>query len=406
MVAEKGPAFWLFWGSLGLMVYTYLVFPAIVFLRALLKRRFKPSLDLIQESPKGIPDEQMPVLSFIIAAYNEADVIAEKIENVLSLDYPQERLEVIIASDGSDDLTNQIVANHPSDRVRLLALPRQGKNRTLNQAVPQASGDILVFTDADSLFDPSALGYLIAPFADLQVGGVAGSYRYLKSDQEANGERTYWQFDQKLRGMQSRGGDLISATGHCYAIRRELFTPVPSGVTDDAYISRGVIARHKRLVFEPRAVTYGPIADSAGEFRRKVRITQRGLKAVWEQRNLLNPFEYGFYAVQLLTHKVLRRLMFFPLLLTLVTAPILWGYGPFYRLAALGQIALHSSALVGYALRDSALGKLKFLSLPYFLDMTNLAAALAVRDLLRGESRDVWQAERAAGDGDMGKKGA
>jgi cellulose synthase/poly-beta-1,6-N-acetylglucosamine synthase-like glycosyltransferase len=353
------------------------------------------------DSAGGHPEEPLPTLSIIIAAYNEEKVIADKIENVLSLDYPQERLEIIIASDGSDDQTNQIVSGHPSEQVKLIALPRGGKNQTLNQSVPQAAGDILVFTDADSMLEPLTLRYLIAPFTDPQVGGVAGSYRYQKYDRKTQGERTYWSLDQKLRGLQSRGGDLISATGHCYAIRRDLFTPVPSGVTDDAYISRGIIAKHKRLVFEPKAVTYGPIADNAGEFRRKVRITQRGLKAVWEQRFLLNPFRYGFYALQLFTHKVLRRLMFIPMILALVSAPMLWGHGLLYRLATLGQVALHLAALLGYVLQDTASGKSSLLSLPYFLDMTNLAAALAVKDLLRGESRDVWEAERTAVDGGM-----
>jgi cellulose synthase/poly-beta-1,6-N-acetylglucosamine synthase-like glycosyltransferase len=353
------------------------------------------------DSADELPQNRLPTLSIIIAAYNEEKVIADKIGNVLSLDYPQEHMEVIIASDGSDDQTNQIVTGHPSEQVKLIALPRGGKNQTLNQAVPQATGDILVFTDADSMLEPAALRYLITPFSDPQVGGVAGSYHYRKTDQGAQGERTYWNLDQKVRGLQSRGGDLISATGHFYAIRRELFTPVPPGVTDDAYISRGVIAQHKRLVFEPKAAASGPIADNAGEFRRKVRITHRGLKAVWEQRQLLNPFRYGFYSLQLFTHKVLRRLMFIPMILALVSAPLLWHYGLFYRLAALGQVALHVGALLGYVLRDFALGKSRLLSLPYFLDMTNLAAALAVKDLLRGESRDVWEAERAIIDGGM-----
>jgi cellulose synthase/poly-beta-1,6-N-acetylglucosamine synthase-like glycosyltransferase len=387
----------LFWGSVSLIVYTYLVFPGMVLLRALWKsRRAAPAAPAAD--PAGAPGDPLPSLSFIIAAYNEAETIAGKLDNTVGLDYPQDRMEVIVASDGSDDLTNEIVAGYPSRRVRLLALPRQGKNRTINAAVPQAAGEILVFTDADSLFEPSALHFLIAPFADPQVGGVAGSYRYLRHEKEAKGERAYWRFDQKLRDLQSKGGDLVSATGHIYAIRRELFSPVPSGVTDDAYISRGVISRHRRLVFERRAAAYGPIADDAGEFRRKVRILSRGLKGVWEQRHLLNPFAYGFYALQLLTHKVLRRLMFLPIAITLLCALFLWEQGVFYQLAAVGQLALHAAALAGYVLRDSRLGKSRLLSLPYFLDMTNLACFLAVKRLLQGENRDAWNAERAVGE--------
>jgi cellulose synthase/poly-beta-1,6-N-acetylglucosamine synthase-like glycosyltransferase len=393
-----GMAWWLFWSSLGLILYTYLVFPGLVVLRAILKSRTVSASTTDPDAAQAVTEDSLPTVSFIIAAYNEAKVIAEKIENALSLDYPKHLIEVIVASDGSNDGTNEIVADHPSPLVRLVPLPRQGKNRTINQAVEQASGEILVFTDADSMFAPQTLRFLIAPFADPKIGGVAGSYRYVKDGQGAGGERAYWKFDQKLKELQSNGGNLVGATGHIYAIRRCLFSPVPQGVTDDAYISRGVLGKHKRLIFEPRAVAYGPIADSSGEFRRKVRITTRGLKVVWEQRYLLNPIEYGFYSVQLFTHKVLRRLMFIPMLATMISAAALWKRGWFYRLATIGQIAVHSAAVVGYTLNRTRLGKSKLLSFPYYLDMTNLASAAALRNLLRGESRDVWDAERAMSD--------
>jgi cellulose synthase/poly-beta-1,6-N-acetylglucosamine synthase-like glycosyltransferase len=381
---QRTIGWWLFWGSLGLMLYTYLGFPLLLALRAWLR-------------PRAVKrDEITPSVSMIIAAYNEASVIAKKLDNALSLDYPQDKLEIIIASDGSDDGTNDIVANYGSPQVRLIALPRQGKNRTLNASVPTARGEILVFSDADSMLAPDALRQLVASFADPEVGGVGGDYRYPTDVAEGAGERSYWDVDRITKQFQSRGGSMTSATGQIYAVRRALWQPVALSVTDDFFTSVRVLAAHKRLVFEPGAVAFGPIAESSdAEFQRKVRVTTRGLNAVWLSRHLLNPFEYGFYSLQLLTHKVLRRLMGVPFFIVALSAPTLWRRGWLYKLATISQTGLHGAALLGYLLRGTKLGRLKLLSLPFFLDMVNVAALVALVRLLRGERRDVWTPQRS-----------
>lgn len=380
---------WLFWGSLGVLIYTYLIFPLFTVLRGLFWKR----------PIKQAGGADLPTVSFLIAAYNEADSIAAKIENALASNYPAAKMEVIVASDGSDDGTNQIVASYGDLQVHLLALERQGKNRAITQAAQMAGGEILVFTDADSMLEPGALKELVMPFEDPQVGGVGGSYHYLRDGSGGEGERTYWSFDRWMKTLQSQSGNITGTTGHIYAIRRSLFAPVPSGVTDDAFISREVIRQHYRLVLAPRAIAHGPIADQAGEVRRKVRVTTRGLRCVWEQRYLLNPKEYGFYAIQLFSHKVLRRLMALPLLGLLLSAPQLWSRGLFYRLATIGQFVFHGAAIAGYKLRDDSLGQLKFLSFPYHLDMVNLATLVGIAQLFLGVRYDVWEAERA-GEGD------
>ncbi|HSO28076.1 MAG TPA: glycosyltransferase family 2 protein [Anaerolineales bacterium] len=390
------PAFWLFWGSVGLLVYTYIGFPLLVLLRGLIARQRQPDHGTNAKSEiPPLSDADLPAVNFVIAAYNEADVIRQKIDNALSLAYPAGCLTVIVASDGSNDGTNQIVASYENPRVRLLDFPRLGKNQVINRAVAQTEAEILVFTDADSMLEPDALRYLVAPFRDPAVGGVAGSYHYVQDARGGEGERAYWRFDRKLKELQSQAESITGATGHIYAIRRALFEPVPPGVTDDAYISRTVIQKHKRFVFASQAIARGPIADAAGEYRRKVRVTTRGLRCVWEQKQLLNPLEYGFYSLQLFSHKVLRRLMLLPLLVTVVTAPLLWSHGLIYRLASLAQLALHSAAGLGYLLRDHPVGKSKVLSFPYHLDMVNLTGLIALINLLRGQSYDVWKAERA-----------
>lgn len=376
----------LFWGTVALIVYTYLLYPLLTLLRGKL---FPRPLRLAPDATRDLPG-----VSLLIAAYNEADVIQAKLENAVALTYPPEKLEIIVVSDGSDDGTNEIVAAFPSPRVRLLALPRQGKNSAVNTAVSHAQHDILVFTDADSMLSPDAITHLVQPFTDAAVGGAAGDYHYQKIQHKGDGERTYWGFDRQLKLMQSRSGSISSATGQIYAIRRSLFQTVPPNVTDDAYISRSVLSAYHRLVFVPKAMAHGPIADAAGEYRRKVRVTTRGLNCVWQQRHLLNPLRYGALAWQLWSHKVLRRMMALPLLVTAVTAPLLWTQGWLYQLAAVGQMALHAAALVGWLFRDTRWGKSKLLSLPYHFDMVNVATLVALKNLLSGTRFDLWSAER------------
>ena len=376
---------WLFWGAGCLIIYTYIGFPLILALRGLLRPKpFK----------RG---QETPLVSLIIVAYNEAPVIVKKLDNARSLEYPRDRLEIIVASDGSDDGMNELVAAYGSDQVRLLVLPRQGKNRSLNAAVATAQGEILVFSDADSMLAPDALRHLVAPFDDPGVGGVGGDYSYTTNTEEGAGERAYWNLDRVLKRLQSRAENMTSATGQIYAIRRTLFKPVPMSVTDDFYTSVQVVSAHRRLVFEPRAMARGPVAASSNaEFKRKVRVMTRGLNGVRLSSHLLNPFEYGFFAIQLLSHKVLRRLMAIPLFVLAATAPLLWARGRFYRIATLLQFGFHGAALVGFLARGTRIGKLKIFSLPFFFDMVNIASLVAAANVLRGKRQDVWVTQRAA----------
>jgi cellulose synthase/poly-beta-1,6-N-acetylglucosamine synthase-like glycosyltransferase len=373
----------LFWGAVALLLYTYVLFPLIVFVRGILLRQPYQTADIT------------PNVSVVIAAYNEQADIGAKLENILSLDYPRDKLEIIVASDGSDDDTNQIVTNFADQGVKLLALPRQGKADALNAGVATATGDILVFSDANSIFSKNALRALVAPFADPTVGGVAGNQRYApKTATMTNneGEQSYWDFDRKLKVSQSQAGNAISATGAIYAIRRSLFRTVPPGVTDDFVTSTSVIAQGYRLVFAPQAVAFEPVAGASDrEFGRKVRIMTRGLRAVLVMRELLNPFRYGFYALQLFSHKVLRRLMFAPLIVLLVVNPFLWNQGLFYQVTMLLQIAFYGCALLGWRLANTKLGNLKLFSIPYYFCMVYVAALIATLNIVRGRRIDRWQ---------------
>jgi cellulose synthase/poly-beta-1,6-N-acetylglucosamine synthase-like glycosyltransferase len=377
----------LFWLALALIIYSYILFPLLIFLRGRL-------------APKPYYQGLItPGISLIIAAYNEADSIGAKLENILSLPYPAENLEVIVASDGSEDGTNEIVRAYKDEGVKLLSLPRQGKAAALNAAVALATNDILVFSDANSMFAPLALHYLMQPFTDARVGGVAGNQRYLAdggSTPAGEGEKSYWRFDRKIKQLQSQAGNVISATGAIYAIRKKLFMAVPEGVTDDFVTSTRVIAQGYRLVFAPEAVAYEPVAgEREREFGRKVRVITRGLWAVVFMRRLLNPFRYGFYSLQLFSHKLLRRLVVFPLLVLFITSLFLWSEGIFYQLVIAGELMLYGLAGAGLALEGSKLGRFKLFSLPYYFCLVNGACLLAAWNVLRGRRIIRWNTSRA-----------
>lgn len=375
----------LFWTALALIVYTYLLYPLLLLVRGLLFRQSYASAE--------VPH----TVSIVIAARNEAQSIEKKLLNMQVLDYPRDRLEIIIASDGSTDATEEIVRKWADRGVRLLALPRVGKADALNAAVETSTGDILVFSDANSMFEANALHALVRPFADPRIGGVAGNQRYLnKKGQKANqGEQSYWNFDRLLKKFQSTAGNAISATGAIYAIRRSLFQPIPAGVTDDFVTSTRVIAQGYRLVFAPDAVAFEPASESnSAEFTRKVRITTRGLQGVLVMRTLLNPFHYGFYAVELFSHKILRRLVVFPLILLAITSPFLWNSGLFYQLATLGQIGFYGLAALGLLTRETALGHRKYFALPLFFCVVYAASLLATINILRGRRIDRWEPQR------------
>lgn len=376
----------LFWSAAILIIYAYFVFPFLVFLRGLL---FSKPHERAEITPK---------VSLIIAAYNEEKSIGSRIENALSLDFPSDRLEVIIASDGSTDRTNAIVSNYEDRGVKLIELPRQGKFAALNAAVKLASGEILVFSDANSEYARDSLRALVRPFADPQVGGVAGDQLYLIPESvgsSGEGERSYWNYDRMLKKFQSRSGNVISATGAIYAIRRELFQPIPPGAVDDFVTSTRVILQGYRLVFAEDATAFEPVAKSSqAEFGRKVRVINQGLHAVWTMRALLNPFRFGFYSLQLFSHKVLRRLIFLPLILVLLVNPFLWQHGLFYQLMMIAQIGFYSLAILGLVLEENRLGSQKILSVPYYFCMVYAASFIATVNLLRGHSVEIWETQR------------
>jgi len=379
----------IFWGLVGVILYAYIGFPLLLWIRGRLLRISIKEADIT------------PKVSLIITAHNEVETIGQKIDNILALDYPREKLEVIIASDGSDDGTNEIAMSYAGAGTKLLALPRKGKIPTLNEAVNHASGQILVFSDANSMYAPDALRSLVRPFSDPRVGAVGGNQCYITNIERHTatiGEQMYWGFDRMLKRMQTESGNMISATGAIHAIRKELFKPLPLSVCDDFVISTRAIMQGYRLVFAQDAVAYETIAPSEeAEFRRKVRIFVRAFRSLWVVKDLLNPLHYGFYSIQIFTHKLLRWLIGWLLILLFTISLTLFSEGFLYQLALIAQIALYGFALVAMVLRKTSLAEKKLFrlfSIPFYFCMANGAAVVAWIQLLRGKRIDVWESKR------------
>lgn len=340
-----------------------------------------------------------PEISVIIAAYNEEASIAQRLDNLLSLSYPEDKLDIIVASDGSDDKTEEIVRKFADRGVRVLSLPRRGKIHALNDAVEHATGEILVFSDANSMYDKLALRKLVANFADPEVGGVGGNTIYTTaadSDTCSEGENLYWNYDKWLKEMESRTGSIISAHGAIYAIRRALYHPqTDSAVTDDFAISTSVIEQGYRLVFEKEAKAYEvaiPAADR--EFWRKVRMMARGLRGVMLRRSLLNPFRHGFYSLILFTHKFLRRFVSLMLVVLFVCSLNLINQNMFYSTFAILQATFYVLAGMGFLLKDQRIGRHRVLYIPFFYCLANSAALIAIMNMLRGYQIERWQPQR------------
>jgi cellulose synthase/poly-beta-1,6-N-acetylglucosamine synthase-like glycosyltransferase len=379
-----------FWLSLLAFAWVYAGFPLL--LAAVGTLRSRP----VRKAP------DTPRLSLIIAAYNEEEVIAGRLENDLLSDYPPEALEIIVASDGSSDETNAIVAGFADRGIRLLALPRLGKNRAVAAAVRQATGDIVVFSDANIFLEPGALHALAANFADPVVGGVAGnaSYRIRPgSESSSQGETLYWRYDTWLKELETRTGSIVSAHGALYALRRELYQPpADPAAADDFAISTAVVEQGYRLVFERDARASEFAVQQVGpEFRRRVRLMTMGLRGVALRRRLLDPRRFGFYSLILFTHKVMRRMLPLALVTLFASSLYLGSDNRLYLTAAAGQVVFYTLAGAGFLLRRTSIGRRKWLYIPFYYCMANTAALSALHRFVRGEAITRWEPQRHTG---------
>lgn len=371
----------LFAFAAAVTLYVYFGYPALIYVMARLRPRPVRRADVT------------PSMTLIVPTFNEEGVIERKIRNALSLDYPREKLEVLILSDGCTDATCSIVRAFADDVVRLIELPRGGKAAALNRGAAEARGEILVLTDANIDLAPDALRVLARSFADGEVGGVSGKKTYVVrsgGDTTEQGENLYWRWDQWQKTLESAIGSIFAADGTLYALRRSLYVPIHDPAqADDIAISARVVLQGHRLVFDPAAVAYEEApAEGADEFRRKVRVTNHSVRALLNLGRAL--WTSGFYSVELLSHKLVRHLIPFLLVLLLVTnAWLARGWEVFRVLLAL-QLAFYLFAVAGAALRHHRSGARKVFSVPYYFCLVNAAALFGVISIARGRRVREW----------------
>jgi cellulose synthase/poly-beta-1,6-N-acetylglucosamine synthase-like glycosyltransferase len=379
--------FWtaVFWLSLLGLVYVYAGYPLLAWLLgSALNRR-------VQSGPPGA---HQPRVTVLIAAFNEARHITATVRNKLAQDYPADRLDVIVVSDASDDGTDELVRTIGDARVRLVRQePRAGKTSGLNLAMPHATGEIIVFSDANSLYAPDTIARLVDCFADGDVGYVTGRMVYKAADGSLSGEgcSAYMRYENQLRAWETQLGSIVGVDGGVDAIRRALYKPMRTDQLPDFVQPLRVREQGYRVVYQPEALLYeDALAATGDEYRMRVRVALRAFHALKDMAALLDFSRYGLFAWQLWSHKVLRYLAFLFMIGCLVSAWLLADRAgtTFWRLAMVAQVAFYAAAAYGHMAARSAP---RVIGLATYLCVLNLASAQAFWQFLRGRKQVIWK---------------
>jgi cellulose synthase/poly-beta-1,6-N-acetylglucosamine synthase-like glycosyltransferase len=329
----------------------------------------------------------------VIAAHDEEAVIERRLENALALDYPSDRLEVIVASDGSTDRTVERAAAvaRRDPRVKVLDLPRQGKVRVQDAAVETATGEILAFSDANAYWDADALEVLVRQFTDTRVGYVCGELRYV-SDGGANEEGAYWRYETAVRALESRLGSITAGNGAIYAVRREAYLRLDPRTSHDLSLPFNLVKRGRRAVYEPLArAVEEPLPTIEGEFRRKRRMMSHAWPTVI-RGGMLDPRGYGpVYALEVFSHRLLRYSTPFLHVVAFGANVALVGEGVIYVVTLALQVALLAAAALGALPR----GRVRLFNLSYYYVLVTASLAAGLWDWLRRGTPPTW--ERAEG---------
>ena len=322
---------------LFMSAYSYLVYPTVLFVMSKILRNLWTQ-----------QHDMKPYVSIIISAYNEELVIKEKILNTLALDYPNELLEIIVNSDGSTDRTNEIVSRFEDPRLVLRVYERLGKTVCLNRTVPDAKGDIILFTDANSMFETNLLTKVVRNFTNPDIGLVTGwtKYRSREAGQETTG--IYSKLERMTKLWESQISSCVGADGAIFAIKKVLYRPLEDHDINNFVIPLHVIKQGKRVVIDPEVFCFEePSKGVKREFRRQVRITTRTLNAIRNNIEFISPFKYGFFSFFLLSHKVLRFAVPFFFSGVFVTNIFIMGNRPLlYGIIFLGQLLFFTGGIL------------------------------------------------------------
>lgn len=365
----------LFWLCLALIAYTYLGYLALLALWVQIRSR--PILKR----------ESFPTVSIVMAVRNEEKNLPAKLQNLRELKYPQDKLQIVIASDGSTDRTVEILQRNAEDVTPVILGESNGKAKALNEAVKNARGAILVFLDARQMVDGQAITELVACFEDPMIGAVSGEL-LLETDSGAPSEEglgIYWKIEKAVRKLESASGSVVGVTGAIYAIRRELYVEIPPGtILDDVFVPMNAARRGRRVVFEPAAIARDRLFSEKGkEFSRKVRTLTGNYQLLRLEPWLLSPANPLLF--RFISHKLLRLLV--PMLLILMLVASALAGGPLYRAIFWVQVLFYVLAVLGTVV--PSVKQFKPVGIASTFVMLNAAAALAFYNFAAGRKR-VW----------------
>jgi cellulose synthase/poly-beta-1,6-N-acetylglucosamine synthase-like glycosyltransferase len=371
-----------FWLCILMLAYTYVGYPILVYVVA----------RLFPREVKG--GAIQPKVTILITAFNEESSISNKLENTLKIKYPREKLEIIVASDGSTDRTDHIVRGFADRGVKLFRQEgRVGKTETQNNAVERATGDVILFSDATTRYQEDLFDALLPSFADPAVGCVAGRLVYVddESTNVGKGLISYWSYETFLKTAESRATSLIGASGCLYAVRRSAYEPMYPEACSDFLICTSIYRKGMRSVFAADAVCYETTNQRAGhELRMRVRVIAQTFTDLWRNRDMLNPLKSGFYGIQLMSHKLLRYSVPFFLLIVFATSMLLAFHSAFFMGVLSLQLIFYILALGGW-LVESTGRHLGPVAIPFYFVLANLASAVAFYKFVRGETYTRWE---------------
>ncbi len=369
----------------GVAIYTYIGYPIAVFI---LSRLFSRPIR---------KDDFTPSVSIIIAAYNEERDLPAKLDNMLLLDYPKEKLEIIVASDCSTDNTDEIVRKYSAHGIILNRQEaRLGKTYAQQQAAKNSSGEILVFSDATTIYQTDAIRKIVRSFADPEVGCVAGQLIYVDNASTVVGKgcQSYWSYEKFLKKCESRLGSLIGVSGCLYAVRRICQVRLSNQMIDDFVIATEIHLQGLRTVYEPDAISMEDTNKRGhDELKMRIRVISQTLRALNKYQEVFSLSRHGMFAFQMISHKALRYLVPFLLVGALAVNWLLISESPIYYSFFLGQVAFYFSAFVGWVAERLKI-KIGPLAIPYYFVLVNVASIGGIIRFINGGTQVVWEPQR------------
>jgi cellulose synthase/poly-beta-1,6-N-acetylglucosamine synthase-like glycosyltransferase len=373
---------YIFFISLILLFYTYIGYPIFVYLVSLIRPLNVKRADI------------EPLVTILITAYNEEKDLRAKLENTLEIDYPKEKFEILVASDGSTDKTDDIAKEFASEGVKLFRQEgRVGKTITQNNAVEQAKGEIILFSDATTMYPKNVLREILPGLADETIGCVTGKLIYVDKNDTTIGQgaKSYWNYETFLKEAESRACSLIGASGCLYAVRRNAYKPMYAEACSDFLIATILYEQGLRTIYEPNAVcTEETNSKSDKEMKMRIRVISQTFTDLWRNRRMLNPLRSGFYAIELISHKIFRYAVPLFLILLFISNFYLAFYSLFFEICFLLQVAFYAMALAAWFFERNGF-RLGLLAIPLYFTLANLASLIAFFKFLSGEKLAAWE---------------